>query len=361
MPLKNFSPIDLLRSLISVESISRQEDCAADLIFNTLLEYGTSPQRIGNNVWVKQPSFNSSRPTLLLNSHIDTVRPVASYTRNPFSPDIEEGKLYGLGSNDAGASVVSLINTFLKYYDAVTPVNIVLAITAQEEVMGEGGMRMFLPYLAECGVIPDMALVGEPTGMNVAVGERGLLVLDCVAHGKAGHVARCEGENALYKAIDDIAKLRDFRFERESSLLGPISMAVTMIKAGTQHNVVPDKCEFTVDVRTTDVFTNEEVVEIIDSLLSSDVTPRSTRVRASAIDEDHLLVRAAVASGAKMFVSPTTSDMALMPDIPSIKMGPGESSRSHKADEYIRIEEIDSACRQYVLFIENLMKYAVVE
>lgn len=361
MSLKMFSAVDLLRRLIAVESISRQEDSAADLIFNTLLEFGANPQRIGNNVWVKQPNYNPLYPTLLLNSHIDTVRPVSSYTRNPFSPDIEDGKLYGLGSNDAGASVVSLIDTFLKYHDVVTPVNIILAITAQEEVMGEGGMRMFLPHLAECDIIPDMALVGEPTGMNVAVGERGLLVLDCVAYGKAGHVARKEGENALYKAIEDIAKIRDFKFERESSLLGPISMAVTMIKAGTQHNVVPDRCEFTVDVRTTDAFTNEEVVKIIDSQLSSDVTPRSTRVRASAIDEGHLLVRAAVASGAKMFISPTTSDMALMPDIPSIKMGPGESSRSHKADEYIKLEEIDGACKQYAVFIEKLMKYAVVE
>ncbi len=359
--MNGFSPVSLLKQMIATPSVSREEKEVADIIYGLLSDYGVSPNRIGNNVWAVQRDFDPARPTLMLNSHIDTVRPVSGYTRDPFLPVVSDGKLYGLGSNDAGASVVSLTATFLNYFDKKTPVNILLALTAQEEVMGEGGMRMFLPYLEERGIIPVMALVGEPTGMDVAIGERGLVVLDCIAHGRAGHVARGEGENAIYKAIEDIARLRDFTFERESKLLGPITMAATMISAGTQHNVVPDECKFVVDIRTTDAYTNEETVKIVASKLKSDAMPRSTRVRASAIDMEHPLVKAAVASGARPFVSPTTSDMALMPDIPSIKMGPGQSSRSHKADEYIVIEEIENACVKYSTFIDNLMSYAVME
>ena len=277
------------------------------------------------------------------------MRPAASYTRDPFAPVIEQGCLYGLGSNDAGASVVALAETFLTFRRRRLPFNLVVALSAEEECMGEHGMRALLPALGKI----DMALVGEPTGMQAAVGERGLVVLDGTARGKSGHAARNEGVNALYIALDDIARLRGFRFERESALLGPVGITVTQIEAGTQHNVVPDVCRFVVDVRTTDAYTNEEVVEILRRALQSEIVPRSTRIRAAAVGDDHPLVRAAKAVARSTFVSPTTSDRTLMP-FPSLKMGPGESARSHTADEFVRIDEIDRAITLYEQYIEQL-------
>ena len=348
---KTAEAVELLQKLIATPSTSRDEARTGDLLFAFLAEHGAAPERLYNNIWARAEGFDPGRPTLLLNSHHDTVRPAASYTRDPYVPTIEEGRLYGLGSNDAGASVVTLAETFLTFRRRQLPFNLVVALSAEEECMGEHGMRALVPALGHI----DMALVGEPTGMQAATGERGLVVLDCTAHGRSGHAARGEGINALYIALDDIARLREFCFERQSRLLGPIGIAVTQIEAGTQHNVVPDTCRFVVDVRTTDAYTNEETVEILRAAIRSDAVPRSTRIRAAAVGDNHPLVSAARAVGRQTFVSPTTSDRTLMP-FPSLKMGPGESSRSHSADEFVLVDEIDQALGIYENYIEQLAK-----
>ena len=347
--------IELLDKLIATPSHSREESAVADILEAFLREKGIDVQRIHNNVWAMCENFDCNKPTLLLNSHHDTVKPSAAYTVDPYNPLHSDGKIYGLGSNDAGASLVSLLAVFCNNHKADLSYNMILALTAEEEVMGEKGMRAMLPQFEQLGIKIDMALVGEPTGMNAAVGERGLLVFDATAHGVRGHAARNEGENALYKAIADIERLRNYRFERCSELLGDINVAVTMISAGTQHNVVPDECKFVVDVRTTDAYTNEETVELLQSVVECEMVPRSTRVRASAIGNGHPLVKAAVAIGRTTFVSPTTSDMALMP-FPSLKMGVGESARSHSADEFVFESEIVEGIALYDIFINELNK-----
>lgn len=349
--------IELLRRLISTPSFSREEGATADIWQKWLKDQGVeNVKRQHNNVFAVSSHFDEGKPILMLNSHHDTVRPSASYTRDPFRPDIEGDVLYGLGSNDAGGSGAALAEAFLALKDEKNlPVNLMLTITAAEEVMGEHGMRAFLPYLAERGLTPDMALVGEPTGMQPAIAERGLLVLDCEAEGRSGHAAREEGINALYRAIDDIDALRGFKPEKESEILGPIKVSVTMMQCGTQHNVVPDKCRFVADVRTTDAYSNEETVELLRKCVKwSRLTPRSTRVHASVIGMDHPLVVAAVALGKATFVSQTTSDMALMHGIPSLKMGPGDSARSHTADEYILLSEISEGIDTYIELIRSL-------
>lgn len=347
----------LLRRLIATPSFSREEDRTAGIWEGFLKENGCRQvRRHHNNVYAVGEGFSSGRQTLLLNSHHDTVRPSRSYSRDPFDAVVENGCIYGLGSNDAGASGVALASAFLELKEERDlPVNLVFAITAAEEVMGEYGMRAFLPHLASVGLTPDMALVGEPTGMQPAVAERGLVVLDALTSGKAGHAARDEGENAIYRAMDDIERLRNFREDNVSETLGPIKVSVTMINAGSQHNVVPDRCSYVVDVRTTDAYGNEETVDMLRDVVKwSVLSPRSTRVHASVISPDHPLVRSAVSLGRKPFVSPTTSDMALMHGIPSLKMGPGESSRSHSADEYVLISEIEEAIEMYPQLIRNL-------
>ena len=343
--------IDLLDRLIATPSTSRDETATADIIEEFLRNrVKGNVQRIYNNVYVRTPMWDDSRPTLLMNSHHDTVRPSASYTRDPYEATHEEGRIYGLGSNDAGASAVSLIAAYRYMEMQELPYNMLLAISAEEEVMGEHGMRALLPELGHI----DMALVGEPTGMNAAVGERGLVVMDCTAHGVRGHAARNEGINAIDKAIADIERIRNFRFERCSELLGDIKMTVTQISAGTQHNVIPDECKFVIDIRTTDAYTNEETVKIVQQLLEADAKERSTRVHASAIYPEHPLVKAASAIGRTTFVSPTTSDMALMHGIPSLKMGVGESCRSHGADEYVLESEIVEGIKVYIDFLRAL-------
>lgn len=351
--------VALLGRLVSVPSFSREEEATADIWESWLRENGVSPLRLHNNVYALGAHFDSRRPTLMLNSHHDTVRPVASYKRDPFSPDVEDGRLYGLGSNDAGASGVALASTFLDLYGRDDlPVNLILAITAAEEVMGEYGMRAFLPHLAEKWLTPDMVIVGEPTGMQPAIAERGLLVLDAETPGRSGHAARNEGINAIYRAMEDIDRLRAFSTPEVSDTLGPIKVSVTMINAGTQHNVVPDRCTYVVDVRTTDAYSNEATVGLLrDAVKWSVLTPRSTRVHASVIARSHPLVRSAEALGLTPFVSPTTSDMALMHGIDSLKIGPGESSRSHGADEFIMIDEIEEALRLYPQIITNIGLY----
>lgn len=341
--------VGLLKALIATPSPSRCEERTAELLCTFLSERGAEPQRLHNNVWARSARFDPTRPTLLLNSHHDTVRPAAGYTRDPHAPAVEGDRLYGLGSNDAGASAVCLAATFLAWRDRELPFNLVLALSAEEECSGEQGLRALLPALGPI----DMGLVGEPTAMRAAVGERGLVVLDCTAQGLSGHAARGEGVNALYIALDDIARLRAFGFERESELLGPVGIAVTQIEAGTQHNVVPDTCRFVVDVRTTDAYTNEETVALLRAAIRSRAVPRSTHIRASALDAAHPLARAAAAAGRPAFISPTTSDCALMP-FPTLKMGPGDSARSHTADEYVLLSEIAEGIAGYGDFIEKL-------
>lgn len=350
--------IELLKKLIAAPSFSRDEAATADILEAELQSRGIDTRRYKNNVWAVADNFDSSKPVLLLNSHHDTVRPAAGWTRDPFHPEVENGRLYGLGSNDAGASGVSLIEAFDHYRKSSDlSLNLILAITAEEEVSGENGMRSFLPMLKEEGYKVDMALVGEPTCMQPAIAERGLVVLDCEAKGVAGHAARGDGKNAIYEAIADVEVLKNLTFPKVSEELGPIHIAVTQIEAGTQHNVIPASCKFVVDVRTTDAYTNEQTVEIIREAISSEANPRSTRIRASALSRRHPMTLAAEALGGVPFSSPTTSDMALMNDFPSLKMGPGNSSRSHKADEYIELEEINAGVDGYIKFIQQLAKH----
>lgn len=346
--------IQLLRSLIATPSVSRSEAGTADIIQTFLSGHGANPHRVKNNVWACL-SYDKNKPTLLLNSHHDTVKSASSYSRNPYSPDIEGDKLYGLGSNDAGASVVSLLQTFINMRDEHLPFNIVLAITAEEEVGGENGIRLLLPALENEGITIDWAIVGEPTGMRAAVAERGLVVLDAVTEGVTGHAARGEGINAIYLAIEDIERIRNYRFPHVSSLLGPIGINVTQIEAGWQHNAIPDRCKWVVDVRTTDAYSNADTAAMLQAAVShSTLTPRSTRVWASALEEESPLWKAFEAMGIEHFVSPTTSDMSLLHGIPSLKIGPGDSARSHKADEYVLLSEIEEAVKIYPRLIRNI-------
>ncbi len=345
--------VELLQKLIATPSVSRNEAAASEIVCQCLRAHGADPRQVGFNIYALAQPYDASKPTLMLNSHVDTVAPVASYTRDPFQPSIEGDHLYGLGSNDAGASLVSLITVFEHFREAKLRFNLLLAVSAEEEVSGKNGMCRLLPQLQSEGICIDMGIVGEPTGMNPAIGERGLVVLDCIAHGKAGHAARNEGVNALYIALDDIDALRRFEFPKCSSTLGPIKVTATMIECGKAHNVVPDTCKFVVDMRTTDAYTNEEAVAMLQPIVKSTVTPRSTHLRASAIDAKHPLVEAAVAAGGMPFVSPTMSDQAWMP-FPTLKIGPGESSRSHTADEFVLISEIKHGISTYIKIIENL-------
>lgn len=349
---------DLLKRLIAVPSFSNEEEKVADLWVDWLRENGAqNVNRFHNNVYALSSHFNPSKPILLLNSHLDTVKPVASYTRDPFNPIVEDGKLYGLGSNDAGASGVCLAATFLNFKDRNDlPFNLLLAISACEEKMGETGMRVLLPFLKQQGFYPSMAIVGEPTGCEAAIAERGLVVCDALTTGKAGHAARNVGINALYRAIDDIRRIQEITWSKQSEILGPVKATVTMIEAGTQHNVVPDKCKFVVDIRTTDALSNEETVEELQKALQwSVLTPRSTRIRASVLPVSSPLFQAAINLDLKTFVSPTTSDMANMHDFDSLKIGPGKSERSHTADEFIEVDEIKQGLTVYEDLINSLI------
>ena len=343
--------LKLLQDLIVTPSFSREEDKTAAIIADFLKQHNVQVHQKLNNVWAFNKHYNPDLPTLLLNSHHDTVKPNTGYTRDPFSPTIEDDKLYGLGSNDAGGCLVCLVATFLYFYEQEgLTYNLVLAATAEEEISGKNGIELILPDLGKL----DVAIVGEPTEMHLAIAEKGLLVLDCTAKGKAGHAAREEGVNAIYEALQDIQWFHNYRFEKESEHLGPVKMSVTMIQAGTQHNVVPDTCQFTVDVRLTDAYTLEEVLEVIQQHVKAEVTPRSTRLKPSAIPVEHPLVQAGIAMGRKTYGSPTTSDQALLP-IPSLKMGPGFSGRSHMADEFIYLSEIEEGIEMYIRLLEKVI------
>ena len=343
--------LELLQKLISTPSLSKEEDQTASIIESFLQERGIKTHRSKNNVWAFNERFDAQKPTILLNSHHDTVKPNSAYTRDPFAPDIIDGKLFGLGSNDAGGCLVSLIATFLHFNkEENLKYNFCLAATAEEEISGKQGIELIIP---ELGPI-DFAIVGEPTLMNLAIAERGLMVLDCVAHGKAGHAAREEGENAIYKALKDIEWFRTYEFAKKSALFGPIKMNVTIIEAGSQHNVVPAICKFTVDVRVTDAYRNEEVLKIINQNVNCEVIPRSTRLKPSSIRIDHPLVMAGIAMGRKTYGSPTTSDQALL-DVPSLKIGPGDSARSHMTDEFIYVDEIKEGIDLYIKLITEIL------
>lgn len=343
--------IKMLLTLISIPSISKEENMTADLIQAHLDAKGANVQRLNNNVWAKNNEFDASKPTILLNSHHDTVKPNQGYTRDPFHAEIVGDQLFGLGSNDAGASLVSLMQVFLYYLDKEgLKYNFIFAATAEEEISGKNGMELMKN---EFGPI-DFAIVGEPTEMNAAIAEKGLMVLDCKAIGKAGHAAREEGESALYNGIDDINWFREYKFDKESDYLGPIKMSATIIQSGSQHNVVPDVCDFVVDVRTTDAYSNLETLEIIRQNVLSTVTPRSTRLNPSGISKEHPFVKVALSVGATTYGSPTLSDQALL-DIPSLKMGPGKSARSHTADEFVLISEIEGAISRYIQIFDQLV------
>jgi acetylornithine deacetylase len=344
--------VDLLKQLIATPSFSREEGETASIIDRFLSERHIITERFLNNITARNRHFDEQKPTILLNSHHDTVKPNSAYTLDPFSPIEEDGKLFGLGSNDAGGCLVSLIGTFLYFHDrADLKYNFILAATAEEEISGKNGVEALLPHFP----VIDCAIVGEPTRLQLAVAERGLLVLDCVAEGRAGHAARNEGENAIYKAMKDIEWMRTYRFDKVSELLGEVSLNVTSVETKNKaHNVVPAECSFVVDVRINEMYSMEEVISIIEKNTDSNVQPRSTRLKSTAIAVDHPLVRSGVKLGKTYYGSPTTSDKALM-NFPALKMGPGDSARSHTADEFIYVNEIYEGIETYIQLLNQLV------
>lgn len=343
--------VALLKQLVATPSFSKAEQQTASLLCQFIGLHHIAHSRAANNVWALNKYADENKPTILLNSHHDTVKPNPAYTRDPFSPAEQDGKLYGLGSNDAGGCVVSLLAAFRYFYERQDlKYNLAIALTAEEEISGPGGIESILPLLPKI----DFAIVGEPTLTDLAIAEKGLLVLDCTAQGKAGHAAREEGDNAIYKAIKDIEWFRTFRFPKKSEMLGEVKMSVTMIQAGEQHNVVPANCQFTVDVRVTDAYANEEILEVINHHVQSEAKPRSLRMRSSSIDKGHPLVQAGLRLGKKLYGSPTTSDQALIPAA-SVKVGPGDSARSHSADEFIYLDEIREGIKTYIGLLEAVV------
>lgn len=340
--------IELLKDLIRIPSVSRDEKAAADLLEAWMKDNGLEPQRKGNNLWVCD-SEPDGRPTILLNAHIDTVKPASGYTRDPFTPEIVDGKLYGLGSNDDGGSLVALLAVYMKMAGKGQPFRLIYSATAEEEVSGREGLDLILPEIGDIA----LGIMGEPTQMQMAVAERGLMVLDCTAEGKSGHAARNEGVNAIYKALEDIDWFRNHQFEKVSEYLGPVKMTVTQINAGTQHNVVPDKCTFVVDVRPNGMYTNLELLQMIKDSVSCQVKERSTRINSSNIDVNHPAICRGISLGLRTFGSPTTSNQALV-SFPTVKIGPGDSARSHSADEYIEVEEIRQAVDIYTELLDGL-------
>lgn len=340
--------IDLLKNMIRIPSFSRDEGAVADFLERWMLTEGFAVRRLGNNLWMESGPADG-RPTILLNAHIDTVKPASGYTRDPFTPEIEDGCLYGLGSNDDGGSLIALLETYSRLIQKEQPYRLIFSATAEEEMSGKGGLDLILPELGRI----DFGVMGEPTGMRMAVAERGLMVLDCTAYGKSGHAARNEGVNAIYKAIEDIQWFKSHSFDRVSDFLGAVKMSVTQINAGTQHNVVPDRCTFVVDVRPNGMYTNPELLEMIKSSVSCEVKERSTRIGSSHLPMDHPAVVRGLSLGLEPFGSPTTSNQTLC-HFPTLKIGPGDSARSHSADEYIRLDEIADGIETYVALLDGL-------
>ncbi len=341
--------VNLLKTMIAIPSFSKEENNVADALQNYIKSAGFVCNRKGNNCWILSPDFDSNKPTLLLNSHIDTVKPVAGWDSDPFTPIEKDGKIIGLGANDAGGSVVSLLHTFFALVEESQPYNLIFLASAEEEISGKEGIESVLSELPKI----DVAVVGEPTGMQPAIAEKGLMVLDCTAYGKAGHAARNEGENAIYKAMQDIKWFKNHHFKEVSETLGEVKMSVTMINAGTQHNVVPDKCSFVVDVRPNECYSNQALLDAIKASVQCEVKARSTRLNSSFIAKEHPLVKRCIELGLLPFGSPTLSDQALMP-FPSLKMGPGQSARSHTANEFILVHEIENAIDLYFKILNQL-------
>lgn len=350
MPIQE-EALNLLKQLIATPSFSREENQTADLIAAFLHEHSIPTQRQQNNIWAQNQHFDPAKPTILLNSHHDTVKPNPAWTLDPFAPLEQHGKLYGLGSNDAGGCLVALIATFCHFYDRPhMAYNFVLAASAEEEISGRDGLESIIDKLPPI----SFAIVGEPTQMQLAIAEKGLLVLDCTARGRSGHAARNEGENAIYKAMRDIQWLTTYQFPKVSPTLGPIKLSVTIINAGTQHNVVPDTCTFTVDVRVTEQYTLEAIIDTIRQCIESEVQPRSIRLKPSSIPENHPIVQAGIALGRQTYGSPTTSDQAVL-NCPSLKCGPGDSARSHSTDEFIYVHEISEGISGYIAMLEQIL------
>lgn len=342
--------VDLLRKLVSLKSFSGHEELRSDFLTDYFYQKNISAERIGNNLIFRQTHHNADKMTLMLNSHLDTVLPASGYSFDPFNPQKSDTHIFGLGSNDAGASVVSMIQTFMYFCDFPLPFNILLALSTEEENSGPDGMRLLWENLKS---EVDMAIIGEPTAMKAAIAERGLLVIDGVAKGVSGHAARNEGVNALYIAHDDINTLRSVKFDKISPTMGEVKLTITQIEAGTQHNVVPDRCRFVVDVRPTEQYSNSEIMEILQPLVKSNLKARSLTNRSSATPENHLLLQCIEQMGVETYTSPTTSDWMRI-TCPAIKMGPGESARSHQADEFVLIEELEQGITGYIRLISQL-------
>ncbi|MFT3949214.1 MAG: M20 family metallo-hydrolase [Agriterribacter sp.] len=350
--------IELLKALIAIPSFSKEEDQTAGVLCLFFAKKGIPHFRIGNNVYASNKFFDEGKPTILLNSHHDTVKPNKGYTLDPFTPIEKDGRLYGLGSNDAGGCLVSLAATFLYFYDEPDlAYNIVFAASAEEEISGKDGVELLFqtPAFNPSERNWAFAIVGEPTQMQMAVAEKGLLVLDCTATGKAGHAARNEGENAIYKAIKDIQWFSSFAFPKVSDLLGPVKMSVTVINTENKaHNVVPSHCSFVVDIRVNELYTFEEILDVINANTNCNAQPRSLRMRSSSISPDHPIVKAGLDLGRTYYGSPTTSDKALIP-FTSLKIGPGDSARSHTADEFIFVEEIEQGIQLYCELLKKVL------
>ena len=340
--------VKLLKKLIATPSVSKSEADAARVIREQIKEYGFNGNVEANNTWIISKDWNDNKPTLLLNAHIDTVKPAATWSRDPFNPTLDGDILYGLGSNDCGGGLVSLLQLFRILSLKPQKFNYIYLASAEEEISGINGISRTLPLLPKI----DLAIVGEPTNMQPAIAEKGLMVLDVIAHGKSGHAARDEGINAIYEALSDLEWFRNYKFQKTSPFLGPTKMAVTVIHAGTQHNVIPDTCTMLVDVRTNEFYDNEEVFHFIDQHTKSECHAHSFRLKSSRIDPEHPLIKRCISIGMVPFGSPTLSDQSLM-SFPSFKLGPGESSRSHSADEFIKIEEIRNAIQQYANLLDG--------
>jgi acetylornithine deacetylase len=343
--------IELLKNLISKQSFSGEENETALLIMQWFSSHDIKFESDKHNVWAKNKSFDVSKKTILLNSHHDTVKPNKNYTKNPLNPEVVDGKLYGLGSNDAGGCLVSLLATFTYFYERNDlNYNFVIVASAEEENSGPNGLNSMLKIIPEI----DFAIVGEPTLMQLAIAEKGLLVLDCESKGTAWHAAHGIGDNAIYNAISAINWFQNFEFPKVSETLGKVKMTVTQIEAGHQHNVIPASCKYVVDVRVTDAYTNQEVLDIIKSNVTSEVCPRSLSLNSSSVPKNHPIVEAGIKLGRETYGSPTLSDQAVL-NCPSLKLGPGQSLRSHTADEFIYINEIEEGIDLYIKILNEIV------
>lgn len=343
--------VNLLKTMIATQSFSGAEQDTANLIKDWFASNSIKYESDNNNVWSKNKYFDTAKKTILLNSHHDTVKPNKNYTKNPFQPEISDGKLYGLGSNDAGGCLVSLLATFTYFYDKTNlNYNFVMVASAEEESSGQNGLNSMLKIIPEI----DFALIGEPTLMQLAVAEKGLLVLDCVAKGTSGHAAHGIADNSIYNAIEDINWFQKFEFPKISETLGKVKMTVTQIEAGNQHNVIPATCNYVVDVRVTDAYSNQEVLDIVKANIKSGVTARSLRLNSSAIPISHPIVQAGIKLGRETYGSPTLSDQSVL-SCQSLKLGPGDSLRSHTADEFIYIQEIEEGIELYIKILNEIV------